>query len=70
MRKGFVEGDERAVIAGRRGGIVRGKQLSAARLQAWAEKFPAVPTDAARAIYLCGYQAGAASKYQQRRKRI
>ena len=68
MSRGFTEGDDRAVIAGRRGGIVRGKQLAADRLKLWAEKYPEVSPEAASEIFRQGYVAGHQAKRQAQRR--
>lgn len=66
--KGFHVGDDRAVIAGRQGGIVRGKQLFAQQLEKWRTRFPEVSEDAARMIYRSGYVAGHGSQRQTQRR--
>ena len=69
MSRGFTEGDPRAVAAGQKGGLERGKQLGITQRRKWMERFPEVTPEAARAIYQSGYVAGWAAKRNARRQR-
>ena len=66
--KGFVKGDPRAIAAGQKGGRIRGQQLQVLAIRKWIARYPDVPAEAARAIYLSGYAAGTQATYQARKR--
>lgn len=58
MTRGFAPGDSRAKQAGQQGGAIRGEQQKRASIALWLQRFPGLTPEAARVIYLAGFNAG------------
>lgn len=64
----YVPGDPRAIARGKVGGAKSAERRRWKSLVDWQRRFPGVPAEAARAIYLQGYNSGHQAGLAARRR--